>query len=131
MDGFPGGGSAITTILVVADVEVSVRWYREVLGAEVVRTYGTSAVLRFLGHWLLLVTPGGPTPDKPDVSFVAPVDAKSVSHSFTIRVEDCRAAHRELTDRGADFLTPPLDRGREVRCFFRDPDGHLFEISQA
>jgi hypothetical protein len=30
---FPGGGSAITTILVVSDVEASVSWYRYVLGA--------------------------------------------------------------------------------------------------
>jgi len=28
-------------------------------------------------------------------------------------------------------LTPPLDRGAEIRCFFRDPDGNLFEISEA
>jgi catechol 2,3-dioxygenase-like lactoylglutathione lyase family enzyme len=27
-------------------------------------------------------------------------------------------------------LTPPYKRGQEIRCFFRDPDGHLFEISQ-
>lgn len=30
----------------------------------------------------------------------------------------------------ADFLTPPREEGGEIRCFFRDPDGHLFEISQ-
>lgn len=35
-----------------------------------------------------------------------------------------------LSSRGADFLTPPLDRGGEIRAFFRDPDGHLFEISE-
>lgn len=127
---FPGGGSAITVILVVGDVEASVRWYRDVLGAGVTRTYGESAVLEFLGTWLLLVTAGGPTADKPDVSFVPPQDADRVSHSFTIRVEDCDAAYHELVDRGAEFLTPPLDRGGEIRCFFRDPDGHLFEISQ-
>jgi catechol 2,3-dioxygenase-like lactoylglutathione lyase family enzyme len=28
------------------------------------------------------------------------------------------------------FLTPPVDWGGEIRCFFRDPDGHLLEISQ-
>lgn len=127
---FPGGGSAITVILVVDDVGASVPWYRDVLGADVTRTYGQSAVLEFLGTWLLLVTAGGPTADKPDVSFAPPEDAHRVSHSFTIRVEDCDAAYRALVDRGAEFLTPPLDRGGEIRCFFRDPDGHLFEISQ-
>ncbi|MGI8632055.1 MAG: VOC family protein [Solirubrobacterales bacterium] len=32
---------------------------------------------------------------------------------------------------GAEFLTPPVENDFEVRCFFRDPDGHLLEISQA
>jgi catechol 2,3-dioxygenase-like lactoylglutathione lyase family enzyme len=130
MGRFPGGGSAITTILVVGDVEASVHWYRDILGADVARTYGESAVLEFLGTWLLLVAAGDPTPDKPDVSFTPPEDRHRVSHSFTIRVQDCDSAYRELLDRGAEFLTPPLDRGEEIRCFFRDPDGHLFEISQ-
>ena len=32
--------------------------------------------------------------------------------------------------RGAAFLTPPLTYPWEIRAFFRDPDGHLFEITQ-
>ena len=32
--------------------------------------------------------------------------------------------------RGAEFLTPPKDHGREVRCYMRDPDGHLIEVGQ-
>lgn len=50
---------------------------------------------------------------------------------MTIRVPDCQAAYEVLKSRGAEFLTPPVDRGAEIRCFFRDPDGHLLEISQA
>ena len=50
---------------------------------------------------------------------------------MTIRVADCRAAYETLKARGAEFLTPPVDWGAEIRCFFRDPDGHLLEISQA
>jgi len=52
-------------------------------------------------------------------------------HSFTIRVPDCRAAYETLGSRGARFLTPPVNWGGETRCFLRDPDGHLFELSQA
>ena len=130
-DAFPGGGSALTTILVVRDVADSADWYRDVLRAEVVRRYEGSAVLRLLGAWLLLVEPGGPTDDKPEVVFAPPRDPDRVSVAFTIRVADCESAYRALRDRGAVFLTPPLDRGAEIRCFFRDPDGHLLEISQA
>jgi len=45
-------------------------------------------------------------------------------------VPDCQEAYEVLTGRGAQFLTPPNDRGGEIRCFFRDPDGHLLEISE-
>ena len=48
-----------------------------------------------------------------------------------IRVPDCRGAYETLVERGAEFLTPPVDNGYETRAFFRDPDGHLWEISQA
>ena len=100
--------------------------------AEVFREYGgTSCVLSFLGNWLLLVTGGGPTEDKPTITFAPPETPDRVAAAFTIRVPDCREAYEILQARGAPFLTPPVDWGAEVRAFFRDPDGHLFEISQA
>lgn len=131
-DEFPAEGMELTHILVVGDIARSRRFYQDVMGASVYREYGgTSCVLRFLGAWLLLVTGGGPTQDKPDVTFTPPADPGRVSHSMTVRVPDCAAAHRALSARGAEFLTPPHDWGGEVRCFFRDPDGHLLEISEA
>ena len=132
MDGtFPTEGMALTLLLVVDDVERSKAFYRDVLGAEVYREYGgTSLVLSFLGAWLLLVTGGGPTADKPDVVFAPPADPNLVDHEFTIRVPDCRAAYETLKARGAVFLSPPVTWGGETRAFFRDPDGHLLEISQ-
>ncbi len=129
---FPAEGMALTHILVVADVDRARAWYVDVLGAELYREYGgTSAVLTFAGAWILLVTGGDPTADKPKVTFAAPADPDHVSHAMTIRVPDCQAAYDTLRARGATFLTAPYDWGREMRCFFRDPDGHLLEISQA
>jgi catechol 2,3-dioxygenase-like lactoylglutathione lyase family enzyme len=120
----------LTRLLVVSDVDRSRRWYTDVLGAELVREYGgTSCVLRLLGQWLLLVTGGGPTDDKPTVTFEAPTDPDRVSAELIFRVPDCRGAYETLVERGAAFLTPPVDNGYETRAFFRDPDGHLFEIS--
>ena len=129
---FPTEEMELTHILVVSDFERSRDWYRDVLGAEPYREYGgTSAVFRLGTAWLLVVTGGEPTEDKPGVTFAPPPDPTTVSHSMTIRVPDCRAAYETLRSRGAEFLTPPYDWGSEVRCFFRDPDGHLFEVSQA
>ncbi|MEA2607882.1 MAG: hypothetical protein QOJ75_125 [Chloroflexota bacterium] len=129
---FPAPGMELTHILVVEEVERAQAFYRDVLGATVVREYGgTSCVLKAFGTWLLLVTGGGPTPDKPAVTFEAPTEPDRVSHSMTIRVPDCRAAHATLSHRGAVFLAPPVESDWEVRAFFRDPDGHLIEISEA
>jgi catechol 2,3-dioxygenase-like lactoylglutathione lyase family enzyme len=128
---FPSEGVELTHLLVVSDMERSRAFYRDVLGATVFREYGgTSCVLQFQGSWLLLVTGGGPTEDKPAVTFAPPAEPNTVSHSMTIRVPDCRAAYATLKSRGAEFLTPPYDWGGEIRCFFRDPDGHLLEISE-
>jgi catechol 2,3-dioxygenase-like lactoylglutathione lyase family enzyme len=129
---FPAEGMELTHILVVSDIERSRIFYTDVLGATVFREYGgTSCVLKFLGSWLLLVTGGEPTKDKPGVTFSPPDNPGLVTHSMTIRVPDCKKAYQILKERGAEFLTPPVNWGYEVRCFFRDPDGHLLEISQA
>ncbi|MDA0797684.1 MAG: VOC family protein [Chloroflexi bacterium] len=129
---FPSPDMEMTLLLVVDDVERSKAWYVDVLGATVHREYGVSScVLRFLDNWLLLVTGGGPSDDKPTVSMTPPVDADRVSAEVTIREPDCQGAYQTLRDRGAEFLSPPVDRGPETRAFFRDPDGHLWEISQS
>lgn len=131
MENSPFEDSALTTILVVSDMARSKAFYVDVLGAKIFREYGgDSLVLEFLGNWILLVTPGGPTEDKPETRFKVSEDKNSVSHSFTIRVKDCMASYRLLLERGAEFITAPLTRGFETRCFFRDPDSHLFEISE-
>ncbi len=123
--------SAVTSLLVVSDATASRDWYVRVLDAEVVGEYGgTSVVLELLGNWLLLVTGGEPTPDKPTVTFTPPDETSRVSAEIIFRVDDCRQTYELLSARGADFLTEPVDRGGEIRAFFRDPDGHLFEISE-
>ena len=128
---FPAPDLALTHILVVADIARSRAWYLDVLGATLYREYGgTSVVLQLGGAWLLLVTGGGPTDDKPTVTLAAPADPDRLDHLFTMRVDDCVAAYEELQARGARFLTPPVAHGAETRCFLRDPDGHLFEISE-
>jgi len=128
---FPTDKMELTHILVVSDINKSKDFYITTLGAELFREYGgTSVVIKFLGNWLLLVTGGEPTKDKPNVYFSAPTDKNKVSNAFTIRVPDCHSAHETLKLRGAKFLTPPVNWGQEIRAFFQDPDGHLFEISE-
>lgn len=127
----PFENSEITSILVVEDLEASKSFYQEILEAELLSEYGgNSAVFRFLNHWILLVTGGAPTEDKPDTSFLPIQDKNKVSHSFTIRVDNCKDSYELLIKKGVQFITEPKTHGLETRCFFFDPDGHLFEISE-
>jgi catechol 2,3-dioxygenase-like lactoylglutathione lyase family enzyme len=45
-------------------------------------------------------------------------------------VADIEAAYAEWSARGAHFLTPPTRHETEIRCYIRDPDGHLIEVGQ-
>lgn len=127
-----GNGWVATQILVVSDAARSRDWWTRVLGAEVYREYGgTSVVVRFAEMWVLLVTGGEPTPDKPSVAMAPPPSPSAVDHAITVRVSDCQAAYESVRARGGAFLTPPYDWGAELRCFLRDPDGHLIELSES
>lgn len=122
--------TALTHMLVVSDPEASRDWYVRVLDATVYGEYGGSVVLDLLGNWLLLVSGGGPDDGKPTVTLDAPPDPDRVSAQMIFRVDDCRGLYELLAGRGADFLAPPHVRPGETRAFFRDPDGHLYEISE-
>ena len=128
---FPDDVTDLTRLLVVDDIDRSRDWYRDVLGAEIVGEYGgTSCVARLAGHWLLLVTGGPPTPDKPTVTFAPPADPDTANAELILAVPDCRFTYDTLVARGATFLAPPVEYDWEIRAFFRDPDGHLYEITQ-
>jgi catechol 2,3-dioxygenase-like lactoylglutathione lyase family enzyme len=124
----PTDGIAITHFLVSRDVARSHRFYSEVLGGEVVLE-GEPSIVALANSWVTINAGGGPTEDKPDVTPVLP-DLHRVSSFLNIRVADIRAIYEQWSTRGAKFLTPPIDRGVEIRCYLRDPDGHLIEVGQ-
>ena len=61
---------------------------------------------------------------------IPPADPDRPSAEIIFRVDDREATFDLLRSRGAEFLTQPVDWGHERRAFLRDPDGHLFEISE-
>ena len=128
---FPTSGIELRYLLVTSDYARSLAFYRDVLGAKIVRQISDVLCLLTLGgSEFLLTVGGGPTRDKPTVNFVPPTSPDTVSSELNIRVPDCFAAYEVLRSRGAEFLTPPVDWGYEVRAFLRDPDGHLIELTQ-
>jgi catechol 2,3-dioxygenase-like lactoylglutathione lyase family enzyme len=129
---FPTTGVELRYLLVASDYARSLAFYCDVLGAKVVRQISdVLCLLSFGGSELLLMVGGGPTQDKPTVTFAPPTDPDTVSSELNIRVPGCVAAYEVLRSRGAEFLTPPVDWGYEVRAFLRDPDGHLIELTQS
>ena len=54
-----------------------------------------------------------------------------ISSFLNVRVADIAAFYSDAKSKGAQFLTEPLDRKAEIRCYLRDPDGYLIEIGQA
>ena len=129
---FPTTGVELRYLLVASDYARSLAFYRDVLGARVVRQISdVLCLLSFGGSELLLTVGGGPTRDKLTVTFAPPTEPDVVSSELNIRVPDCFAAYEALRSRGAEFLTPPVDWGYEVRAFLRDPDGHLIELTQS
>jgi catechol 2,3-dioxygenase-like lactoylglutathione lyase family enzyme len=125
----PAQGIALTQFIVSTDIERSRRFYTDVLGGEAVLE-GEPSIVALANGWITIGAGGGPTEDKPSVTLEAPRDRDRVSSFLNIRVADIEAVYREWRSRGADFLTAPIDRGEEIRCYMRDPDGHLIEVGQ-
>jgi catechol 2,3-dioxygenase-like lactoylglutathione lyase family enzyme len=125
----PAQGFVVTYFIVSSDVQRSRRFYADVLGGEVLLE-GDPSIVALANGWVTIGSAGGPTADKPDVTLQPPSDPDRVSAFMNIRVADIGALYADLTARGARFLTPPIDRGAELRCYMRDPDGHLIEVGQ-
>ncbi|MEV8593749.1 VOC family protein [Streptomyces sp. NPDC052012] len=126
----PESGLLLTHFLTVSDVPRSRAFYSDVLGGEVVLEENP-CIVRLANSWLIMNPGGGPTPDKPDVTLQPPTDPTTATSFLNIRVADIDRCYREWSAKGAEFLTPPIDRKAEIRCYLRDPDGYLIEVGQA
>ncbi len=125
----PAGSMVLTHFIVSADVERSRRFYTEVLGGRTVRS-GEPTYVELANSWIIINAGGGPTEDKPTVTLETPHDPNRVSSFLNIRVADIQAVYEDWGSRGAEFLTPPKRHETEIRCYVRDPDGHLIEVGQ-
>ena len=126
----PAHGIVLTHFIVSGDVERSRRFYTEVLGGETVRS-GEPSIVALANSWIIMNVGGGPTDDKPTVVLETPPDPDRTSSFLNIRVADIDAVYAEWSARGAEFLTPPKQHATEIRCYIRDPDGHLIEVGQS
>ena len=126
----PSEDFLVTLFITVRSIARSRAFYSEVLGGQVVLEENPCMV-KLANSWVIMNPGGGPTPDKPDISVVNYEFDNTVSTFMNLRVADIWACYERWSTRGAEFVTPPIDRGAEIRCYMRDPDGYLIEVGQS
>jgi predicted enzyme related to lactoylglutathione lyase len=129
----PQEGFTVAYFLTVADLKRSADFYKNVFGGEIVSMGDGDAppYIKIANVWLIINVGGGPTPDKPTVTLSTPPDPNHLSSFMNIRVADIQACYKLWKSRGATFLTEPLDKYGETRCYIRDPDGYIIEVGQS
>jgi predicted enzyme related to lactoylglutathione lyase len=129
----PQDGFSVAHFLTVADIDRSARYYETVFGGRILSSgdsSGAPAYIQIANTWLLVNVGGGPTPDKPTVTLSVP-DPGRINSFMNIRVADIQACYELWKSRGAEFITEPIPKYGEIRCYIRDPDGYIIEVGQS
>lgn len=129
----PRQGISIAHFLTVADIERSARFYETVFGGRILslgNSDGAPAYLQLANIWLIINVGGGPTPDKPTVILSVP-NPDNINSFINMRVADIQACYELWKSRGAEFITKPIPKYGEIRCYIRDPDGYIIEVGQS
>jgi len=126
----PAEGVLVTLFITVRKVARSRDFYSRVLGGTVVLEENP-CIVRLSNSWIIMNPGGPPTPDKPGISVIEYQAGNTTSIFLNLRVADIQACYEERKAKGAEFVTPPIDRGAEIRCYMRDRDGYLIEVGQS
>ncbi len=125
----PDEGLLASLFITVRSVARSRDFYSRVLGGTVVLDENP-CIVRLSNSWIIMNPGGPPTPDKPGISVVDYQPGDTTSIFLNLRVADIQACYEAWKEKGAEFVTPPIDRVAELRCYMRDPDGYLIEVGQ-
>jgi catechol 2,3-dioxygenase-like lactoylglutathione lyase family enzyme len=126
----PHDGFVMTLFITVRKVARSRDFYSRVLGGTVVLDENP-CIIKLANSWILMNPGGPPTPDKPGITVIDYEPGDTTSIFLNLRVADIQACYEDWKAKGAEFVTPPIDRGAEIRCYMRDPDGYLIEVGQS
>jgi hypothetical protein len=105
-----GDGILAALFITVRKVARSRDFYSRVLGGTVIMEENPCTV-RLSNSWIIMNPGGPPTPDKPDISVVDYQPGNITSIFLNLRVADIHACYQEWKAKGAEFVTPPIDRG--------------------
>jgi len=128
----PREGISIAHFLTVTDIDRSLNYYEKIFGARILSRGDGNApgYLQLANIWMILNVGGGPTPDKPTVTLSVP-DPNHINSFMNFRVADIQACYELWRSRGAEFITEPIPKYGETRCYIRDPDGYIIEVGQS
>jgi predicted enzyme related to lactoylglutathione lyase len=129
----PKEGLSIAHFLTVTDIQRSINYYEKVFGARVLSrgdVNGAPGYLQLANIWMIINVGGGPTLDKPTVMLSVP-DPNHINSFMNFRVADIQASYDLWKSRGAEFITEPIVKYGETRCYIRDPDGYIIEVGQS
>jgi catechol 2,3-dioxygenase-like lactoylglutathione lyase family enzyme len=128
----PRGGISIAFFLAVSDIQRSLDYYERVFGAQILSRGDGDApgYLQLANIWMILNVGGGPTVDKPTVTLRIPAPNR-INSFMNFRVADIQACYELWKSRGAEFITAPIPKYGEIRCYIRDPDGYIIEVGQS
>ena len=112
----PNEGILVALFITVRKVARSRDFYSRVLGGTVVMDENP-CIVKLSNSWIIMNPGGPPTPDKPDISVVDYQPGNTTSMFMNLRVADIQACYEEWKSKGAEFVTPPIDRGRVEELF--------------
>jgi catechol 2,3-dioxygenase-like lactoylglutathione lyase family enzyme len=78
-----------------------------------------------------LFRPGPPVHDAATAQTLNQLVAKGAMPPLVLVVDNCRAAHERLSQRGVEFTQEPTDRYGTVDAGFRDPSGNGWKMIEA
>ena len=77
-----------------------------------------------------LFKPGPPVLDAESTKAAQALVAKGAMPPLVLIVNDCRAACKQMRERGVEFTQEPVDRFGTVDAGFRDPSGNGWKLIQ-
>jgi predicted enzyme related to lactoylglutathione lyase len=124
----------------VHDQDEALAFYTEKIGLEV----REDVTFPELGNyrWLTMGAPGqpnfavvlnrpaAPIVDGEDLVHMQSLMAKGLLGGLFFATDDCRATHKELAERGVEFVQEPSERPYGIDAGFRDPSGNHSRLVQ-
>jgi catechol 2,3-dioxygenase-like lactoylglutathione lyase family enzyme len=128
----PNEGILVTLFITVRKVARSRDFYSRALGGTVVLDENPCMV-KLSNSWIIMNLRR--TTDSGQAGYLGrrlPARQHDLNvHEFASRRHPSLLRGVEGERGGAEFVTPPINRGAEIRCYLRDPDGYLIEVGQS